>query len=725
MEVPTVYPNEEEFANPIEYLSHPRIQRLGNRYGMLKLVPPSGFQPSLALNKEKFRFKVRLQHLNELHLLNRARFFFIQNLNNFDKLSKTASRRNNYKNKRRKPYVVLEDSSHKPHHVYLYDFFIYLVKQQGYNLAPASKLLQDNKLWKGFDGVGADDAKQLFKQELQSYYTYLQRILRGHSSPDQLFTGLLYKEIIPNSALQQQEEEDNQNQADDTKYNSTHEEHNLEGVTDVEDSVEDWCPACRKVPEEEELDEVTYCDGCNQIFHNKCLESDDLVKSSHGNFICNNCILGNGFYGFKYSDNYFTLKDFEKLYATDPNPNIDTLEKEFWNLVENIDKTITVPYGADIHSEDPNELTGFPTDDKDYATHPMNLLNLPHAKNSLLPFLQKDISGMTKPWIYVGSKFSTFCWHLEDQYTLSANYQHEGAPKVWYSIPDESCNNFHKLLHDLTPDLFEKQPDLLHQLVSLVSPYDPLFKKYKVKWYKVVQHPNEYVITFPKCYHAGFNSGYNLNEAVNFTNENWLKYGIQAISEYQKTKKMCVFDMYELITDILIMYVKGTITSDISEAFLRYCHEELLTFVNKEGRKIESLLQLTNRVLTVKNDHLQHLDREKPDFSALPKDDEGFFCSVCCTMCSFIFVVHDSNTEKQRASKRRKLSKDTSKVTTVDDLKAILNKNPSLTTLCATHYLENIAPENASDLDQIAYIRDFNELNELLRISGNKLDGIK
>lgn len=714
MEVPTLYPTESEFANPIEFLSQPRVQRLGTRYGMVKLVPPAAFKPWLSLDKDKFKFKVRLQNLNELHLLNRARFFFIQNLNNFDKLNGGRKRRS-------KPYVKVNDK-----HLYLYDLFMYLVKGQDYKLVPVSKLMHQHvKLWKTYSkitGVDINDLQNVFKQEIQPYYTYLQRLLKkGDSSSDFLFTGLLYKEIIPNSALQQQKQD--QDEEESAKLQC--EETNLEGVTDVEESVEDWCPVCKKIPDEDELETVTYCDSCNQIFHDECLEGEDLVKSSHGNFICNNCILGNGFYGFKYSDNYFTLQEFEKRYAADLNPDIEALEKEFWSLVENIDKTVTVPYGADIHSEDPNEVTGFPTDDKEYATHPMNLLNLPHAENSLLPFLQKDISGMTKPWIYVGSKFSTFCWHLEDQYTLSANYQHEGAPKVWYSIPDESCENFHKLLHELTPDLFEKQPDLLHQLVSLVSPYDPLFKKYNVKWYKVVQHPNEYIITFPKCYHAGFNSGYNLNEAVNFTNETWLSYGIQAISEYQKTKKMCVFDMYELITNILIMYVKGTITAPVSEAFLRYCHEELLSFVNREGRRIENVLQHTDRELYLINDHLQHLDKEKQDLSSLPKDDEGFFCSVCCTMCSFVFVVHNCGNERHRPSKRRKVSEEPTKITTVDRLKENLTKNPNLTTLCSTHYLEKITEGRASALDQVAYLRDFNELNELLRVSGNKLDGIR
>ena len=165
----------------------------------------------------------------------------------------------------------------------------------------------------------------------------------------------------------------------------------------------------------------------------------------------------------------------------------------FWSLVTKNRRSslTTVKYGADIHNELPGQITGFPTREfipkningdelKDYlkyCDHPMNLTNLPMAHNSLLPLFKRNISGMTIPWIYIGSLFSTFCWHMEDQYTLSANYQHEGDPKVWYSIPESGCTKFNDLLNDMSPDLFIKQPDLLHQLVTLISPYDSNFKK--------------------------------------------------------------------------------------------------------------------------------------------------------------------------------------------------------------------------------------------------------
>jgi JmjC domain, hydroxylase len=43
---------------------------------------------------------------------------------------------------------------------------------------------------------------------------------------------------------------------------------------------------------------------------------------------------------------------------------------------------------------------------------------------------------------------------------------------------------------------------------------------------RIVQHPGEMVITFPRGYHAGFSAGHNLGEAANFGLPHWFEFGL-------------------------------------------------------------------------------------------------------------------------------------------------------------------------------------------------------
>lgn len=49
------------------------------------------------------------------------------------------------------------------------------------------------------------------------------------------------------------------------------------------------------------------------------------------------------------------------------------------------------------------------------------------------------------------------------------NYMHFGEPKVWYGIPGGDAVKLEEAMRRNLPRLFEEQPDLLHELVTILS----------------------------------------------------------------------------------------------------------------------------------------------------------------------------------------------------------------------------------------------------------------
>ncbi|KAK0652588.1 PLU-1-like protein-domain-containing protein [Cercophora newfieldiana] len=305
------------------------------------------------------------------------------------------------------------------------------------------------------------------------------------------------------------------------------------------------------------------CESCDHGYHGACLDPPLKVRPET-EWNCPRCLVGDGNYGFEEGGLY-SLKQFQEKAAAfkqnyfenkmpfDPILNClrpvteDDVEQEFWRLVADIEETIEVEYGADIHCT--THGSGFPTIEKNpdnpYATDPWNLNVLPLHPDSLFRHIKTDISGMTVPWVYVGMIFSTFCWHNEDHYSYSANYQHFGATKTWYGIPGDDAEKFENAMREAVPELFETQPDLLFQLVTLLTPEQ--LKKAGVRVFALDQRAGQFVITFPQAYHAGFNHGFNFNEAVNFAPSDWEPYGLAGVERLQAFRRTPCFSHDELL----------------------------------------------------------------------------------------------------------------------------------------------------------------------------------
>ncbi|KAF3450178.1 hypothetical protein FNV43_RR06258 [Rhamnella rubrinervis] len=250
-------------------------------------------------------------------------------------------------------------------------------------------------------------------------------------------------------------------------------------------------------------------------------------------------------YADHFKECYFGMKDIKEgsnLTGVEQNKrwklSVEDIEGEYWRIIEQPTDEVEVSYGADL--ETGVFGSGFPkassmvteSDSDPYVTSGWNLNNFPRLPGSVLCFEGSDISGVLVPWLYVGMCFSSFCWHVEDHHLYSLNYLHWGEPKVWYGVPGTHASALEVAMRKHLPDLFEEQPDLLNELVTQLSP--SVLKSEGVPVYRVVQHSGEFVLTFPRAYHAGFNCGFNCAEAVNVAPVDWLAHGQNAVELYSK-----------------------------------------------------------------------------------------------------------------------------------------------------------------------------------------------
>lgn len=362
--------------------------------------------------------------------------------------------------------------------------------------------------------------------------------------------------------------------------------------TKLDDSDSEYVSVC-KVCDNTCSDTSISCRMCDEEFHESCISNNDIYLSekrlsdhSKSKWTCPLCITGSCEFGFEKGDEY-TLKTFRqmaddfknKLIKKQHLEELDEVELEckieemFWNYIDSINNTVSVEYGSDISSP----TSGFPLSVQSvrnkYARDPWNLNNLPLNKDSLFSNLNSDISGMNIPWMYVGMVFSTFCWHSEDHYSYSVNYQHLGDTKTWYGVPGKDAELFESSMKEIAPELFGKQPDILSQLVTMVSPKALTEKGVSV--YVIDQKPGEFVITLPKAYHGGFNHGFNMNEAVNFAPPSWLPFGEESAKTYQLQHRAPVFSFERLMIRTALLDSRKKTASWFSPYFLKFSKAEI------------------------------------------------------------------------------------------------------------------------------------------------------
>jgi len=162
-------------------------------------------------------------------------------------------------------------------------------------------------------------------------------------------------------------------------------------------------------------------------------------------------------------------------------PDSTGIERDFWDIVEEGSSMhdVQVLYGADLPTI--KHGSGFAVDPADpYCKQPWNLNVMPTLPGSLLRHLERTVSGLIAPWLYVGMLFAAFCWHNEDNYLYSINYMHWGSTKTWYGVPSSAAEAFEAVMRASMPELFSYSPDLLYHITTMLSPRRLMEKKVPV-----------------------------------------------------------------------------------------------------------------------------------------------------------------------------------------------------------------------------------------------------
>ncbi|KAJ2854765.1 hypothetical protein J3B02_002513, partial [Coemansia erecta] len=501
-----------------------------------------------------FRFKTRIQQLNSLEGKTRS------NLNYQDQLYKFHAQQG-------QPLIKVPQLDHRP--IDLYDLRNEVAARGGYQKVNGGKrwaeigrvLKYDRKTCTSM----SNSLKSTYQKIILPFELYIAR--HGGSSDTQPFKSTVTD--ISSGGVRQSKRRRASISASVSGSASDVDTPAAAPVSATGSVIPERCEVCKSGENDEQM---LICDGCDRGFHMYCL-NPPLSAIPNNDWYCDSCVLGTstdfGFEdgaeytleSFKRKGDEFKRKFFSRYYASSTTAAIDDaivpedeVEREFWRLVASPYEDVEVEYGADLHSA--QHGSGFPTVERDplepYARHPWNLNVLPFQPASLFNHISQDISGMMTPWIYVGMCFSTFCWHNEDHYTYSVNYMHWGETKTWYGVPGAHAARFEDAMRAAVPQLFADQPDLLLQLVTMLSP--EVLVKRGVHVVSCDQRAGEFVVTFPQSYHAGFNQGVNFNEAVNFATPDWLPFDMPSVRRYQRYGRNPVFSHDELIVTMASQY---------------------------------------------------------------------------------------------------------------------------------------------------------------------------
>mmetsp|Transcript_21089 Transcript_21089/g.41367 ORF Transcript_21089/g.41367 Transcript_21089/m.41367 type:complete len:1010 (-) Transcript_21089:314-3343(-) len=206
----------------------------------------------------------------------------------------------------------------------------------------------------------------------------------------------------------------------------------------------------------------------------------------------------------------------EKMQTRVEKQDLDRLEAVFWKEVGSHSKPSM--YGSD------QEGTLF-GDVKELNAGKWNLDKLDTIlRVGFAP--GREAKGITTSMLYFGMWRAMFAWHTEDMELNSVNFLHYGAAKFWYAVPPEHAGRLEIVSRGEFGGEANICPEFLRHKNVMMAP--SVLIREKIPFVRAVQRVGEFMFTFPRAYHGGFNLGFNVAEASNFATPRWLTIGRRA-----------------------------------------------------------------------------------------------------------------------------------------------------------------------------------------------------
>ena len=262
------------------------------------------------------------------------------------------------------------------------------------------------------------------------------------------------------------------------------------------------------------------------------------------------------------------------------------LESIYWHFCRSCKKFV-VQQSKEI------EDTAFAEDDALGNTN-WNLNKLSMLPESSMRWLPGPVPGISSPKLRIGAMFSTTKWHISEHFLYSIYFHHVGESKIWYGVPASDAAKFEAAVANTRlANLWKELETSGKPRIQCADAISAALTRHEVSFspqflydrgiqvYRAVQEPGTFVVTFPRCYHCGFNTGFSIIESLNFSlSPQWFRFSGDARRFYRRIKEQ------NRISDEYLLFCEANKLSQKLQAATLNGDEEAICHLAQENKEL-------------------------------------------------------------------------------------------------------------------------------------------